>query len=65
MEGVGYSEDDIWNLDETRCFWKALPDKGLGQQARPCKRGRNQSKELQAAGKQEYPPLEVSKSPLL
>ena len=26
----GYKAEDIWNVDETGCFWKALPDKGLG-----------------------------------
>ena len=26
----GYSKEDIWNMDETGCFFKALPDKGLG-----------------------------------
>ena len=23
----GYKPQDIWNIDETGCFWKALPDK--------------------------------------
>ena len=27
----GYSAEDIWNLDETGCFWRALPDKGFNQ----------------------------------
>ena len=27
----GYSSCDIWNLDETACFWKALPDHGFGK----------------------------------
>ena len=26
----GYSAKDIWNMEETGCFWRALPDKGLG-----------------------------------
>ncbi len=25
----GYSTDDIWNMDETGLFWRALPDKGF------------------------------------
>lgn len=29
----GYSRRDIWNLDETACFWKALPDHGFGKNA--------------------------------
>ena len=28
---AGYKEEDIWNLDETGCVWKALPDHGFGQ----------------------------------
>ena len=27
----GYLSCDIWNLDETACFWKALPDHGFGK----------------------------------
>ena len=33
----GYNTEDIWNIDETGCFWKALPDKGLGQVKKECK----------------------------
>ena len=40
----GYSVKDIWNLDETGCFWRALPDKGLNQRAKACKDGK-QSKQ--------------------
>ena len=36
-----YSKADIWNLDETGCFWKALPTKGFGQKAQQCKGGNN------------------------
>ena len=25
-----YPPEDIWNVDKTGCFWKALPDKGFG-----------------------------------
>ena len=27
----GYAAEDIWNLDETGCFWKALPERGFAQ----------------------------------
>ena len=30
----GYGAEDIWNLDETGCFWRALPDKGFNQQVK-------------------------------
>lgn len=26
---VGYKAEDIWNVVETGCFWKTLPDKGM------------------------------------
>ena len=25
----GYAPQDIWNLDDVGCFWKALPDRGF------------------------------------
>ena len=34
---AGYSLENIWNMDESGCFFKALPDKGLlgkGKQAK-------------------------------
>ena len=27
----GYEKDDIWNMDETGLFWRAIPDKGFGK----------------------------------
>ena len=36
----GYSSEDVWNLDETGFFWKALPDKGFGQKVKECKGGK-------------------------
>ena len=36
----GYKAEDILNVDETGCFWKALPDKGLGQMKAECKGGK-------------------------
>ena len=36
----GYSKADIWNLDETGCFWKALPTKGFCEKAQQCKGGK-------------------------
>ena len=34
----GYSYEDVWNIDETGCFWRALPDKGFGQRTRGVQR---------------------------
>ena len=41
----GFSREDIWNLDETGCFWKALPDRGFGEKGKQCKGGKKVSKE--------------------
>ena len=27
-----YSSENIWSLDETACFWRALPEDGLAEQ---------------------------------
>ena len=40
----GYSKENIWNMDETGCFFKALPDKGLRMKGRQCKGGKKASK---------------------
>ncbi|CAH3150799.1 unnamed protein product [Porites evermanni] len=31
---------DIWNMDETGCFYRALPDKSLSEKAKKCKGGK-------------------------
>ena len=36
----GYEKDDIWNMDETGLFWRALSDKGFGQKSKQCKGGK-------------------------
>lgn len=41
-----YGAEDIWNLDETACFWKTLPDKGLCKIKKQCKGGKKASTEL-------------------
>ena len=30
----GYNKEDIWNMDETGCFWRALPDKSFGMKGK-------------------------------
>ncbi|XP_068738866.1 tigger transposable element-derived protein 1-like [Montipora capricornis] len=32
----GYSPRDVWNEDETGCFWKAMPEKSLSQKGKRC-----------------------------
>ena len=36
----GYSSENIWNMDESGCFFKALPDAGLGQKGKKAKGGK-------------------------
>ena len=33
----------VWNVDETGCFWRVLPDKGLAQMRKECKDGKKAS----------------------
>ena len=40
LEIAGYSAKDIWNMDETSCYWRALPAKHLGQKGKSCKGGK-------------------------
>ena len=36
----GYSPKNIWNMDETGCFWRALPEHGFGRKGSQCKGGK-------------------------
>ena len=45
----GYEKDDIWNMDETGLFWRALPDKGFGQKSKQCKGGKKMKQWLTIA----------------
>ena len=64
----GYNTEDIWNIDATGCFWKALPDKGLGQVKKECKGGKKSKLRVtiafivNAAGGSESPPIVIWKS---
>jgi len=40
----GYAKRDIWNLDKTSVFWKALPERDFVQKGRSCK-GEKKSKQ--------------------
>ena len=37
----GYSAENVWNIDETGCFWRALPEHGFGRKGSECKGGKN------------------------
>ena len=45
----GYAMQDIWNMDETGCFYRALPDKSLSEKAKKCKGGKKSKERLTVA----------------
>jgi len=57
----GYDRKDIYNLDETGCFWKALPDHGFAQKGKQCSGGKKSKQRftiaflVNAAGDKEMP----------
>lgn len=64
----GYSLQNIFNMDETGCFWKALPEKGLAQKGKMCKGGKKPKHRLTIAffvnslGVKEFKPVVIWKS---
>ncbi|XP_068670968.1 tigger transposable element-derived protein 6-like [Montipora foliosa] len=44
----GYSPRDVWNEDETGCFWKAMPEKSLSQKEKRCRSGKNEKQRITA-----------------
>ena len=64
----GYKLADIWNMDETGCFFKALPEKDLAEKKSQA-RGRKKSKTrltiaffMSTAGEKAIEPLVVWRS---
>ena len=45
----GYEKEDIWNMDETGIFWRALPEHGFGQKSRSCKGGKKSKQRITVA----------------
>ena len=45
----GYELADIWNLDETGCFFKALPEKGLAEKKSQARGGKTSNARLTIA----------------
>ena len=64
----GYEAKDIWNMDETGCFWRALPEKGLAQKGSACKGGKKSKQRvtvaifINASGEKEFKPAVIWKS---
>ena len=56
-----FKKDDVWNMDETGLFWRALPDKGFGERGKACKGGKKSKIRITvalfvtASGKKEKP----------
>lgn len=57
----GFEKEDIWNMDETGMFWRALPDKGFGERGKACRGGKKSKIRITvaffvtASGKKEKP----------
>ena len=45
----GYSKDNIWNMDETGLFFRALPDRGFAQKSQSCKGGKKSKQRVTIA----------------
>ena len=45
----GYAMQDIWNMNETGCFYRALPDKSLSEKVKKCKGGKKSKERLTVA----------------
>jgi len=66
----GYSLENIWNMDESGCFFKALPEKGLVEKGKQAKGGKKSKQRLtvaffvNAAGEKVDQPIVISKSKL-
>ena len=64
----GYQVEDVWNLDESGVFWKALPDKGFGERVKQCKGGKKSKQRftvtfiVNGAGRSESMPIVIWKS---
>ena len=43
---AGYKPEDIWNTDETGCFFRALSDKSLSEKAKECRGGKKAKERL-------------------
>ena len=43
---MGYNAEDVWNEDETGCFYRASPDKSLSEKKKECIGGKSPKKGL-------------------
>ena len=59
-----YSWENIWNMDKSGCFFKALPDKGLVEKGKQAKGGKTVAFLVNAAGEKVDQPIVIWKSKL-
>ena len=65
---IGYRLQDIWNMDETGCFSRALPDKTFSERGKRCKGGKSSKQRVtvaffvNAAGGKESDPVVIWRS---
>ena len=45
----GYKAEDIWNEDETGCFYRALPEKTLSERKKECRGGKKSKERITVA----------------
>ena len=63
----GYSKENIYNMDETGVFWRALYSKGFGEKGKSCKGGKQSKHRITVAffaGVKAHIDLKISKSTL-
>ena len=46
---IGYRLQDIWNMDETGCFFRVLPDKTFSERGTRCKGGKSSKQQVTVA----------------
>ena len=46
---AGYKAEDIWNEDETGCFYRALPEKTLAEKKKECRGGKKSKERITVA----------------
>ena len=45
----GYDKKNLYNLDETGCFWKALPQQGFAEKGKQCRGGKKSKRRFTIA----------------
>ena len=64
---IGYKPEDIWNTDETGCFYRALPEKTLSDKKKECRGGKKAKERITvsffvSATGEKMPPIVIGKA---